>query len=277
MKTTYSVGEIASILGISAQTLRKYEQKGIISTTREDNNYRSFEAPDITMLFRIRLWRNMGFSFREIQELLDRNRSTDITELYENRIESLQHQIDRLQMMKNSAEMHQQFYQQQKENVGRIRIERAEEEYCFFYRQNRKVLNHFLNNDLLKEALCYSPPFRYVIELPASREEIRKSGYRVGLAISGELADCFPRKKELTKIPACHCATILIRHQFAKVGGTWEDVPMDREFENSGIYRFLEENGLRVSGNIYGLTYFDEIDDQTFYQNIKYYFPIEPA
>ncbi len=275
MKTTYSVGEIASILGISAQTIRKYEQKGIIRPTREDNNYRSFEAPDITMLFRIRLWRNMGFSFGEIQELVSRNRSRSVTELYEKQMEHLQQEIDRLQMMVRCAEKHQALYQAQTEPDGQIRIEDTGELYCLFYRKNRIILKEYLHDKVLKTTLEYSPPFRYIIELPDPREDIQKGDYRVGLAAFRNEIEAFPEIDRLTHIPACRCATVMIQHKVAKVKGKWENVSMKQELENSGIYRFIDENGFRTKGNIFGLTYYDEIDDRYFYHNIKYHFPIE--
>ena len=41
-----------------------------------------------------------------------------------------------------------------------------------------------------------------------------------------------------------------------------------------GCARF-SESGFRTKGNIFGVTYYDEIDDRYFYHNIKYHFPIE--
>ncbi len=274
MNTKYSVGEIASILGISPQTLRKYEQKGIIHPWRESNNYRLFETPDITSLFRIRLWRNMGFSLREIQELVNHNRKSCIQELYCKRIKSLNDEIVRLQMMKQSAEIHQQFYKEQSEQIGQIKIERIEEYRCLFYRENRSVMSSFINNTLLTDALNWSPPFRYIVDLPASREMIRQDGYRVGLAAPTELIRSFPRLQELAVISPCECVTIMIQHKFSRDDGKWENVYMDNEFEKSGIYRFLEENQYSIKGNIFGLTYFDDLDDKYYYQSIKYHFPI---
>ena len=239
MNTKYTVGEIASILGISPQSLRKYEQKGIIRPWREENNYRLFETPDITSLYRLRLWRNMGFSIREVRELMNHNRKTCVPDLYHKRIKSLNDEIDRLQMMKQCAEIHKKYYEEQSGQIGQIRIERTEEHRCLFYRENRRMMGHYMNNALLTDVLNWSPPFRYIVCLPASREMIRQEGYLVGLSAPSELINMFPRLQELEVIAPCECVTILIQHKFSRENGKWENVDMDQEFEKSGIYRFL--------------------------------------
>lgn len=40
---TYKIGEIAKLLGISAETIRNYEKKGLIEPYKEDSNYRYFD------------------------------------------------------------------------------------------------------------------------------------------------------------------------------------------------------------------------------------------
>ena len=95
MKNMYSIGEVARLLGVSTQTLRKYERAGLLRMPRSDKNYRHFEAPDITMLMRIRLMRNLGFSLDEISRLVSQD-CTEREQLYDQRIEKLKQEISHL-------------------------------------------------------------------------------------------------------------------------------------------------------------------------------------
>ncbi len=275
MKTTYNVSEISSILGVAPQTLRKYEKYGIIQPTRMENNYRQFEAPDVTFLFRVRLWRNMGFSFKEIMKLVDHNRKASMKELYQLRSEHLESEIAQLQMMLQCAKDHLNYYNEQESQIGLIKVETSDELLYFSYRQNRTIMKHYINNELLTDALKYTPPFRYFIMLPPSREEIIEKGYCVGLAAPSEQLRHFPKRNQLEVLPPCKCITIMIQHKFSKENGKWENVLMDKEFERNGVYQYLENNGLKITGSIFGLTYFDDMDERYYYQSIKYYFPIQ--
>ncbi|MFQ7539493.1 MAG: MerR family transcriptional regulator, partial [Clostridium sp.] len=44
---TYKIGEIAKMLGISAETIRNYEKKGLICPYKEESNYRYFDIIQI--------------------------------------------------------------------------------------------------------------------------------------------------------------------------------------------------------------------------------------
>ena len=46
----YSIGEVSLRLGLSRDTLRFYEKKGIIQPKKEENGYRSYTYDDISRL-----------------------------------------------------------------------------------------------------------------------------------------------------------------------------------------------------------------------------------
>ncbi len=64
-------GSIAKKLKINPETLRYYEtQKLIKKPVRLANNYRVYEEDDITRIKFILMAKNLGFSLKEIKELL---------------------------------------------------------------------------------------------------------------------------------------------------------------------------------------------------------------
>ena len=253
MKTRYSVGEVASLLGLSPQMIRKYEQLGLLAPSRSENNYRSYESPDITLLLRIRLLRNLGFSLEEIQEILSPGRRINVIQLYETQIEKMQEEIEHLEMMITCTKLHKKYYQEHVANKKEIQIEQTADMRFILYRNKRTIYPQFLHGDLLAKTLSYSPPFQYMIRFPNDREQIKKGEYEVGLVVPAEFSRFVPRYKEEHLLPAQTCVTVLVRHIVEKKDGLWENIPVDREFENSGIYDYLEENNLTVQDDIFGL------------------------
>lgn len=66
----YSVTELGKDLGVSARTIRFYEDKGLICPRRAGNN-RVYGARDRARMILILRGKQLGFSLREIREYLD--------------------------------------------------------------------------------------------------------------------------------------------------------------------------------------------------------------
>jgi MerR family transcriptional regulator, copper efflux regulator len=66
-----TIGELARIGGVSVETLRFYEKKGLISPpTRRPSGYRDYPASAAAELRFIRNGKELGFSLVEIRELM---------------------------------------------------------------------------------------------------------------------------------------------------------------------------------------------------------------
>jgi DNA-binding transcriptional MerR regulator len=66
----YSVTQLGADLGVSARTIRFYEDKGLISPQRAGNN-RVYTLRDRARMTLILRGKKLGFSLREIKEYLD--------------------------------------------------------------------------------------------------------------------------------------------------------------------------------------------------------------
>lgn len=71
MEKSYTVGELAALSGVSARTLRFYEETGLLVPQRDlHNGYRRYGAADIDRLQEILLLRRLGVAVRDIAPLL---------------------------------------------------------------------------------------------------------------------------------------------------------------------------------------------------------------
>jgi MerR family copper efflux transcriptional regulator len=64
------IGALALETGLSRDTLRFYEQRGLIRSTRSENSYRSYPPETVQLIGYIRTAQRLGFSLSEIGESL---------------------------------------------------------------------------------------------------------------------------------------------------------------------------------------------------------------
>ena len=63
----FRIGELASILNVSTNTIRRYEKMGYIESKRaEKNGYRYYSDGDITKFVSVRLKRKYGFTHEDL-------------------------------------------------------------------------------------------------------------------------------------------------------------------------------------------------------------------
>lgn len=65
----YQVKEIMDMFGITRDTIKYYEKRGLIKPSREENGYRLFDALNIEKLKRALDLRDLGFSIEDVIEI----------------------------------------------------------------------------------------------------------------------------------------------------------------------------------------------------------------
>ncbi|MFF4951550.1 MerR family transcriptional regulator [Streptomyces chattanoogensis] len=64
------IGELAERVGVSARSLRYYEQRGLLHSRRDANGYRRYDADSVEKVGRIRELLALGLGTDDIRELL---------------------------------------------------------------------------------------------------------------------------------------------------------------------------------------------------------------
>ncbi|AIR90864.1 MerR family transcriptional regulator [Pseudomonas cremoricolorata] len=65
------IGELAQACGVSRDTLRFYEARGLISAQRRANGYRDYPVETVQLMLFIRNAQRLGFSLEEIGSNVD--------------------------------------------------------------------------------------------------------------------------------------------------------------------------------------------------------------
>ena len=67
-----TIKEVEKLTGLTAKSIRYYEDKGLITVERnEENDYRSYSETEVNQLKKIKLFRYLDFSVEEVKTMLD--------------------------------------------------------------------------------------------------------------------------------------------------------------------------------------------------------------
>lgn len=97
MKDYYKISEISKLYDIGVDSLRYYEELGVLKPRRGENNYRIYGLKDIYKLNIIRDLRSLGFSMVQIKEYLDYQSIDNTIKLLKKEKMLIQEQIRKLQ------------------------------------------------------------------------------------------------------------------------------------------------------------------------------------
>lgn len=93
MKHYYKIGEIAKLYHISTDSLRYYEELGILRPARGENGYRMYHIHDLWRLNVIRDLRALGFSMEKIQEYLNHRTLASTEQLLQEELMVIENKI----------------------------------------------------------------------------------------------------------------------------------------------------------------------------------------
>lgn len=105
-----NISEIAKQTGLTAKTIRFYEDKQLITNPqRKTNGYRSYGDKQLAELLLIKRSRMVGFSLDECRELLalscdPERKSADVKKKAQAKLEEIDHKISELLQMKHTLE-----------------------------------------------------------------------------------------------------------------------------------------------------------------------------
>ncbi|MGL1890962.1 MAG: MerR family transcriptional regulator [Spirochaetaceae bacterium] len=111
----YKRKEVAEFLNINSETVRFYEDKGLLPLLeRGSNGYRKYEKQHLVRLTFILQAKEFGFTLAEIKEVVesgiadyitrennDKPNNMELESMLENKISSVNEQIDNLKIMKH--------------------------------------------------------------------------------------------------------------------------------------------------------------------------------
>lgn len=101
MKEYYKIGEISNLYNIGTDSLRYYEEVGILKPKRDQNGYRMYSINDIRTLNILRELRSIGFSVNQIKKHLKSFNLETTKELFEDAVVTIDKKVSELNLLKS--------------------------------------------------------------------------------------------------------------------------------------------------------------------------------
>jgi len=103
------IGELAAACEVSRDTLRFYEQRGLIAARRNDNGYRDYPAETAQLVTYIRTAQRLGFSLGEIgRHIGELWQASDpdqaVTRLLQDKLALIEQRIEELQHLRGELQ-----------------------------------------------------------------------------------------------------------------------------------------------------------------------------
>ena len=102
MKHYYKIHEISELYDIGIDSLRYYEEIGILHPKRGANGYRLYGTKEIYQLNILKDMRKLGFSFAQIKEYLSTRTMEDTQRVFQEEIQAIEKQKEELERMEKS-------------------------------------------------------------------------------------------------------------------------------------------------------------------------------
>lgn len=158
----YSIGEVAEMCSVSIKTLRYYDQIGLVipEFRNEESKYRYYSKQQMIKLFIIRQLRKLGFSVKEIKELLENLNVEEMEEAINNRLDAIDAEMKELEICKAIGENLRErlkrggdilsradgiFSNAYMDTMDNIKLERIEEGTLLYVRE---VMKNYCNSDV---------------------------------------------------------------------------------------------------------------------------------
>lgn len=97
------IKEVIELSGLSRRTLQYYDDTGLLDNSRTPENYRLYGDEDLERLWKIILYKEMGFQLDEIRKLLN-NDECDTRASLMTKADSIKKKISELQRILNFIE-----------------------------------------------------------------------------------------------------------------------------------------------------------------------------
>ncbi|MDR0446626.1 MAG: MerR family transcriptional regulator [Oscillospiraceae bacterium] len=242
----YKIGEVARILGISADLIRYYEEKGVVSPAKDPmNNYRYYDTWDINYLIDCLWYKNFGFGIERVASMVTECGFDSLLDTLDGKRKELQTSIRRQKLLLQRIQRFQERLANTKKLVGICDTRDCAGFFYYLNRRNSEYDNHTKTLELSRRWLKYMPFTRRYFEIPAEALSGGADEHAWGFSIASQYiselgVDISPPVREMTPRQCVHSAF--------KSAGRDRFSAKKLDF----LLSYARENGLEPVGGAFG-------------------------
>ena len=104
---TYRIGKLVKETGVTQDTLKYYEKQGILTSDKKDSGYRYYSVPECGTVMQIRYLRQLGFTVKEVSDMMKNSSSYEIVNMVEQKIQDTDESIQKLKHTRDALRNYQ--------------------------------------------------------------------------------------------------------------------------------------------------------------------------
>lgn len=272
----YRISELATLLNVSTNTVRRYEKMGYITSKRfENNNYRYYGEDDITKFMTARLLRKYGFTHTEIASMKNSEMS-GLIYAYENQIEKMDKQISYLTSLRHRLKDDLVLMKKADKAKGLCYIKDCVALSYVLYQSGDKLLKESERIMTVQDYLYLSPEVQRIYLI--RKEDVERDNIilNVGWAIKlADLAKYKIKENKYTERYEKHKSLFSLAKLSVNSGNThkYESDELKETLLMEPLM-YMQEHNLKIDGDIIGIGITIAIEDNQETQYILMSVPI---
>ena len=263
-----SIGRVAKIFGLSPETLRYYEREGFLAPEKNHGNgYREYTLEDLLLLTDLLFYRDIGIPIKDIHGIFDGMAAEEVTDLIGDKKLEIREKIARLKDSLTKLENWEQLHSESLKYLGkydirpmplalrpRLTVAPAMEAVKTMESLQKYAYSH--------SSLAFFLTFSFFCDLAA---EERPSLLRY-IALDKSVAKNLPfsfQSADLEEETFPRCLFTVVKFQ------------EDAQAMLSPLLTYAKEQGLRLSGQIYGRQSINTYNGDAFQEYYRVYGVLE--
>lgn len=185
---SYKISELAKVLGVSTNTIRRYEEKGYFESVRDKNSgYRYYGDDSVFNVINAKLLRKYGFSHEEIDEINEYNLDENI-DCFEKKLKEIDEKLDYYTHVRHRMKDDLLLMKKIQQNDNIYKMDCVEMIYVL-YSDGEKLLTDAARIRKIKEFLYGSPEVQRIYILSKQDFENNRFVLKKGWAIKDYLME----------------------------------------------------------------------------------------
>ena len=234
-----TVGEISKVLGLPSESIRYYVREGLIRPEKNtENNYWEYSSEDLLLITDIMFYRDLGLSINSIKEIFGGLSLYEIGDVIERTKKEINDKIEEYTTMLQKIESWAEYYNDELSNIGKFTIGEMPANYRIsrFYDQSEHIASY------LKDSICVNKDDWENLSI-SFLYNYKESPDKINQYISLEKNDrTTKRNRDYDVVEEKNCISLMTQAIYD------EDIPK----LVAPLIKYAEENGIELTGEIYG-------------------------
>ncbi|MDR0812895.1 MAG: MerR family transcriptional regulator [Oscillospiraceae bacterium] len=246
MQGKYKIGDVARILGISADLIRYYEEKGVVAPEKDPSNkYRYYDTWDINYLIDCLWYKNYGFSIENVAQMVSTYTYPTLLDALENKTGEIRDEIRRKELLLQRIEKFRERLSTTRSLVGDFEIVTNKPFYYYINRHNSEYDDNISLREISRRWLKYMPFTRRYFEISRDALAGGEDEYVWGFSVSPQYVSEFNIDivPPVAQMPESLCV-----HSAFKSAGLDRFSAKKLNF----LLQYAEENGYTPTRNAFG-------------------------